>query len=251
MAVEFNDASNEYLSNNSPPVTSEPLTLAAWFYSDDLVNRQALINITDESDSEWGFSLVIRGDVGGDPIQAHKWDQGSGAASSTTGYSSNTWHHGCAVFASTVSRTIYLDGGSSASNTTNVTNIITYDSLNIGAVKVASPTAYMSGRIAEAAIWNAALTAAEAAALAAGYSPLLIRPANLVFYVPLVRDADEDIVGGLSLTANGTPTVEPHPPIIYQTGQTIFTPRSVSSEPTDFDLWLTDRRNFNVIKPSF
>jgi|SRR5215831_10134457 len=41
------------------------------------------------------------------------------------------------------------------------------------------------GRIAEAAVWNVALSNAEIAALAAGVSPAYFRRSNLVFYVPI------------------------------------------------------------------
>jgi hypothetical protein len=43
----------------------------------------------------------------------------------------------------------------------------------------------MSGRIAEVAIWNAALTDAEVAALASGVRAWMLRPANLKVYAPL------------------------------------------------------------------
>lgn len=55
-----------------------------------------------------------------------------------------------------------------------------------------------------------ALNTSEIAALAKGLSPLLIRPTSLVFYLPLVRDADRDVVGGLALTAFNVPTVGDH-----------------------------------------
>ena len=57
---------------------------------------------------------------------------------------------------------------------------------------------YCDGSLAEAAIWNAALSDAEVAALATGVSPLLVRPGSLVFYAPLARDL-LDRVGGLQL----------------------------------------------------
>ena len=71
----------------------------------------------------------------------------------------------------------------------------------------------MSGSIAEPAVWNVVLTDAEVAILGAGFSPLFVRPQNLVFYPDLIRGLN-DKVGGLTLTANGT-VVSAHPPIIY------------------------------------
>lgn len=66
------------------------------------------------------------------------------------------------------------------------------------------------GDLAEFAAWDAILTAEEFASLAAGMSPLLVRPASLVCYVPAIRDNVD-----LKLTAptiTGT-AVQPHPAV--------------------------------------
>lgn len=68
------------------------------------------------------------------------------------------------------------------------------------------------GSLAEFAIWNVILDAAEMAALGAGISPLLIRPASLVLYVPLVRELLD--VKNAPPTKTGT-AVQPHPRV-YQ-----------------------------------
>jgi hypothetical protein len=75
----------------------------------------------------------------------------------------------------------------------------------------------LDGRIGEAAIWNVALNQAECEALAAGFSPLFIRPASLVNYWDMVLNADPlvDRMGNDNLTATNTPTqAGNHPPII-------------------------------------
>ena len=69
---------------------------------------------------------------------------------------------------------------------------------------------YMNGQIAEVGIWNAALTAAEVASLAKGMTCDKVRPQNLVFYAPLVRNL-VDVKGGLTITNNNTATVAAHP----------------------------------------
>jgi hypothetical protein len=63
---------------------------------------------------------------------------------------------------------------------------------------------------AEVGIWNAALTAAEIASLAKGMTCDKIRPQNLVFYAPLVRNL-QDVKGGLTITNNNGATVANHP----------------------------------------
>jgi hypothetical protein len=117
-----------------------------------------------------------------------------------------------AVFVSAASRTAYFNGVASAENTTSVTPL-TFDAAAIGARAIGgSYGLYADGKIADAAIWNVALTAAEIASLAKGISPRLIRPQSLVFYAPLIRDLI-DVKGGLALTNVNTATVSPHPRI--------------------------------------
>ena len=70
--------------------------------------------------------------------------------------------------------------------------------------------ARFNGRIAEAAIYNRVITPDEAAMHAAGYSCLHFQR-GLIFYAPLIRDA-QDIAGGLTPTITGT-TIIDHPRI--------------------------------------
>jgi hypothetical protein len=68
----------------------------------------------------------------------------------------------------------------------------------------------LDGQIAEVGIWNAALPAAEIASLAKGMNCAKVRPQNLVFYAPLIRDLN-DQKGGLTITNNNGATVAAHP----------------------------------------
>ena len=63
--------------------------------------------------------------------------------------------------------------------------------------------------------------------LARGYSPLFVRPQNLVAYWPLIRDEDQDRVGGYDMAAYNTPSVAAHPPIIYSAQLHIPAPASI------------------------
>ncbi|PBB79080.1 hypothetical protein CK218_22280 [Mesorhizobium sp. WSM3879] len=65
------------------------------------------------------------------------------------------------------------------------------------------------GEIAEIGHWNAQLDAAEIASLAKDFSPLLIRPASLIFYAPVVRETRELKAGLAGNTTGGT--VSDHP----------------------------------------
>jgi hypothetical protein len=87
----------------------------------------------------------------------------------------------------------------------------------IGATWISGgPGLHLNGRLAECAIWNVALTAAEIASLVKAFSPLLIRPASLVAYWPLIGRHDPEICpkGGFDMTLTNTPTTAAHPRII-------------------------------------
>ena len=123
--------------------------------------------------------------------------------------SNNTWHHCCGVFASSTSRTAYIDAGNSGTNTASVVpNAV--DNILIGVAWFGSYSTYADALIAEVGIWNAALTQPEIASLADGMTCDKVRPQSLVFYAPLVRDLI-DVKGGLTITNNNSATVANHP----------------------------------------
>jgi hypothetical protein len=220
MARLFDDANPDAYITTSAVVTSMPLTMAAWFYTDQLTTNQSIVTASSEDDNAFhGWWLQMRGGEFGDYVAARSYGGGSSRMATTSGGATiNVWHHACAVFASDVSRSVYIDGGSKGTDT-NSSSPLGVDNIGIGSIyywtgssnDFSSP---MSGRIAEAAVWNAALTDDEVAVLAAGFSPLFVRPQSLVFYVPLVRTV-LDRVDNVGFTTYGTPTVAAHPPIIH------------------------------------
>jgi hypothetical protein len=206
MAYEFN-GSNQYLSIESAPATTLPITMACWFNSDSTTGNQRLVGIY--AGSLDYYDLGIRGADAGDPVAAVVNGAGTAEITRTTsGYSANAWHHAVAVFTSTTSRTAYIDAGSSATGTTNIALGNTPNTARIGIFT--TNIQYMDGRIAEVGIWNAALTQPEIASLANGMTCDKVRPQSLVFYAPLIRTL-QDLKGGLTITNNNTATVADHP----------------------------------------
>ena len=211
MAYEFN-GSTQYLNTASTPVTVTPLTMASWFYPDTDTQNYALMSVTDNAEALSNrLGIAVAGGLAGDPIQIFANGGGAtGAVDSTAGFTANAWNHACAVFTSSTSRTAYLNGGNSATNTTSVT------ATGLDRIRIAtrffsgSAGAHFDGRIAEVGIWSAALTAAEIASLAKGMTCDKVRPQSLVFYAPLIREL-QDLRGGLAITNNNTATVANHP----------------------------------------
>lgn len=130
--------------------------------------------------------------------------------------SSTTWHTVSLTYdgGSTSNAPVtYLDGAVIAGTVVSVTPVGTIDNtlntMQIG--NFAAGTRNWDGVLADFAIWDAILTAAEAAALDRGCSPLMIRPASLVEYVPMLRNNVSMKLAAPTIT--GT-VVQPHPRII-------------------------------------
>lgn len=222
MARLFDDASLQYLEIDSAPVTAVPLTMAAWFYTDVDSASQEIAYLADLSATDQAFRLSL---VSGARLRAAVYAGSLPYAESTGTFSTNTWTHACGVFAAADDRAAFLNGGNKGTNSTSATPT-GIDRLSVARAGDFTPGNYFSGAVAELAIWNAALSDAEVAILGADrYSPLLVRPQNLVVYLPLVRDNDEDLIGGLSLTAYNSPTVMAHPRILYP-APSFFYPKS-------------------------
>jgi hypothetical protein len=196
----------QYLSAVAP-VTAVPVTIAAWFYPTASVN--GVIGYLGVASTQDRLQLSYRA---AGTVQTYTQSGASQFPSveSTATTPLNTWAHACAVFPSNSSRSIFLNGGNSATSTSTIASQAAFNSANIFARTAASSVGgYFTGSIAEFGIWNAALTAAEIASLAKGMTCDKIRPQNLVFYAPLVRDL-LDQKGGLTITNNGA-TVANHP----------------------------------------
>ena len=212
MAYDFN-GTNQSMQTASTPVNTPPFTLACWFNVDALTsaNGAVLMGIFHPAGfSRYGVSLG----QAPSPLYAFQADAANNVALAITSINASTatWSHGAAVFTSNTERSVFLNGGNNATNTTNnaPTNA-NITRVGIGAQFFNNITASpVDGKLAEVGIWNAALTAAEIASLAKGMTCDKVRPQNLVFYAPLVRDL-QDVRGGLTITNNNAATVATHP----------------------------------------
>lgn len=216
MARNFN-GTTQYLSSASAVLAATPFTMACWFLTSDVTTDPVLMSIGVTGSANNIHALQATGSLGGDPVRAtSKVTATSAAAATSTGYSANVWQHACGVWASATDRKAYVNGGSEGTNTTSRVPA-GMNSTYIGASQGVSVSNFVTGRIAEAAIWNVALNTSEIAALAAGVSPLRIRPNALVTYWPLfgVGDPEPDRSnGGFHLTLNAAPTQADHAPVM-------------------------------------
>ncbi len=215
MARAFTAASSMYLENTSAPVTAAPCSMSCWFYANDVTANHTLMSVADSATNTDAFVLRAAGVAAGDPVRAIAEAGGSSGVSSTTAYSAATWSQAGAVFASSTSRTAYLNGVAATANTTAITPS-SLDRVSIGNLDWTPRAQYTDGRIAEAAIWDAALTDAEMAMLGKGYCPLFVRPESLVCYWPLHGNysPEIDVVGTFPLTLVNSPTHQDHPKVL-------------------------------------
>lgn len=213
MARLFASGASQYLAVAQAIVSGPPFTMAARFNVTDLTGDHLLLSVADVDDTNY-YALYANGSRAGDPVAAQCWDGAHHKAESTVGYTANTWHHACGVWAADDDRRAYIDGGNKGTNTDSAV-VANLDNCRVGVSADSTPWGYCNGAVAEAAIWNVALTDAEVAILGEGFSPLFVRPQNLVAYWPLIRDEDQDRVGGYDLTAFNTPGIAVHPPMLY------------------------------------
>jgi hypothetical protein len=209
MAHTFNGTSQSIESVT--PVTAVPLTISCWYYP--TLNVGTVLVAIGTSGG------VDRFQIGSNPASApasaavvQGGTVGSATVSGTASLS--TWNHAAGVFSANNNRVAYWNGTAGTAETTSATPS-GINRINLAARYIVTLGNFFTGGLAEVAIWNAALTAAEIAELAAGFNPRLIRPQSIVYFNRLIN-ASQDIRGGLTLTnVGGATTVSTHPRIIY------------------------------------
>lgn len=180
-----------------------PVSMACWFKSTSITANQVLMAIVDKDVDLEYFRLAADGNVAGDPVRASASNAPAttGIAATTAGYTADVWQHAGAVFASTSSRSAYLNGGSKGTDTTSVTPV-NLDRTSIGRFMRLTQGGTTLGRIAYPSVWTTALTDGEMATLAAGALPTSVQPGSQVDYWDLLANAN-DSVGANHLTVNG------------------------------------------------
>jgi len=207
MSYAFAGASNQYLTC-AAPVTGNPMTMAAWFRPDNVTGNKTILTLGtgDNAQRYWLYNS-------GTTIVYEARDSVSfSQISIASNVQANTWHHACAVEIAVAGRRIYGNGtlGSTSSAVRNPTSV---DEFYIGIDRLNSGFQLpMTGQIAEVGVWNTALTIDDVRSLSQGIACRLVRPQNLVFYAPLIRDLN-DLARGVALTNGNGATVQIHPRI--------------------------------------
>ena len=195
----------ELLFNNNPPLINAPVSMSCLLYPITNTDANSLVFVGEDGGDQW-YVMQLK-------------DRKSAAYSRNAGcfpiaetaqiVGVDSWFQFGAVFAHATLRSAYFEGGNKATNIVNCAP----DGAQFDKVKISGVNT--KGNMAEVGIWNVALTDEEMEILGKFVSPLLVRPESLVFYLPLIRDDDNDLIGGLHLTEVGTPQIATHPNILH------------------------------------
>jgi len=175
---------------------SYPLTINCWFYP--TITGVGSLHLVSFVENTASVVHMLRLDSNTNLVQYNTSTPLS--ASSSASYTTNTWNMATAVGTSATSRTVYLNAANSGTQTTSRTPT-TPDRVCIGFSRVSGiDTPTMAGYIAEVAIWNATLTTDELSSLYKGTKADQIRPQNLKFYMPLVRNIYDETASTTGIT---------------------------------------------------
>lgn len=203
MAYNFVRANASVISGNAP-IIDYPLTISCWFNTSITNTNQILVGLYDTSNIS-NCALLLR------PTAllsvSSRASSSTVFANASTTHSTNVWHHACGVWASSSSRSVYLDGSNVGTNTTTRA-LSGIENINIGNSTIVASVG-LQGNIGEIGIWNIALNQSDIISLSKYVSPKLVQLNNLVFYSPLVRNV-YDYTGTSSIAAVNSPTVTNH-----------------------------------------
>jgi len=167
----------------------------------------------------WGVSgggelgIQFAGNDAGDPVMAH-----ARSSSDVTDWTCSVspmvageWKPVLAVYTSTTSRTIYYDGKSFTSTTDVGITWTDFNRLTIG-IRARTGDGFFNGEVANACVWNTALTPEDYAAILSAQDPSTIKSANVVDYWSLsTQAATQTGKNGRVLTATNTAQASTHP----------------------------------------
>lgn len=229
MSRRFN-GSSQYLVAPTALVTTYPFSVACFFVPRDpalILLDEVLWDVTNASNTH-RFRLLIEGNTPADrgKLRFVARAAGTTAKSMSTGtVLADVWNHALGVEQAADNRRVYLNGTDKGINfELRDTFAGGLDRTAIGAQAGTTTTDFLNGVLAHLAVWLAAFDDRDAAALAAGVSPLCYRREELLGYWPLNGQDPEPDVKDYAFNFNvvGAPmcTSEPTPMI----GRTIVAP---------------------------
>lgn len=196
------------------PVSTYPVTIAAWGRNRSTSGNGVVASICNTSTGHrcqmiWYGATGFRLEFGPGAV---------GATSLDNTLATNGWYHFAAtatLSSTTVTGKHFINGVASTAATTTDSGSQSWNTIAAGERHNGSAwNTWWDGDIEDVCVWSVALDDGEIASLASGVSPALIRPASLRFWMRC-GEAVVDRVGGLAITADGTPTMSTAGPKSY------------------------------------
>ena len=210
MAYKFINASGsgtDYIQGTAT-LFSYPFSINLWFYPPasaiGTVQAFVLHNTTDAQ----RFALQINTTT--TRIAFNAFTTANALATVSVNYTASAWNMATVVATSDTSRTIYINNSGAVTNTTS--RIVTTPTRwLIGGNYSGVIAPNLEAQVAEVAVWDTTLSAADIASLYTTTKAETIKPQNLKVYIPLIRDIIEERGSTSSITSVlSDTTVEPH-----------------------------------------
>lgn len=221
MSRAFVTGSSQVLYNDTIGSPTKPITFVTRIRITSLVFNYWIFSWGDTTNTYPMFTTYVATGGGGTMSTRDRDDSGgSTVVTSSNNFTEDVWSCMASMWVADNSRKVYLDGTVTTNGSTNGTQTLSeIDRVTLGA-GISGGTGfflYLTGEMAESALYNVELSTAELDKICDGQSPLLVRPNDLISYWRLIGgDGPEvDIIGGHSLTLQNAPVPATHPSIVY------------------------------------
>lgn len=208
MAYDF-DGIDDYVQTVGPALYAPPITLSCWFNVDVVPTAARCLCALSETTvggaggTTANHSVMLLATSNNFVTARASVNNGNNSSTTTNQWTAGTWSHALGLFATSSNRIPCLDGviGTNSAGTRAAINL---DCVLVGRNSggTYSGNLPLNGKVAEVAVWTATLTESEIVALSKGAKPTSIRPTDLAFYLPLVREIG-DVCNVDAVTASG------------------------------------------------
>lgn len=189
-------------------LTDYPFTLAGWFRVPDIPAPMSFVFIRNAENTSF-HSLYYEGHVQKQVLLV-SYNSTLGVTRTTASVVPGRWLHVAGVFASPSSRTVYLDGGNSSTDSTNV-SLDPIVSFTLGSVSYPERI-----DVADFSIFQAALAEEQIQALSAGVPPVLLPQSDsLMTYHNGLSQLNHPGLGATATSASPL-TVTDHPAVMLK-----------------------------------
>lgn len=240
MARVFAAASSQYVQTSAFPNPTAPLTIACWIRPTTTSGFQRAMTWSASGTVQVAASVLLNYPSAGNVSSQVYGGMGNILPTASGTFSTGAWHHVACVTESLKAR-CYLNGSAGSDGTWAVAASWTSTTyLSFGRADTVT-SQYYDGRIADAAVWSVALTAAEVAAMASGLRTAnQIRPDAIIAYWSFggyYGETDDDrSTGAYDVAPTNSPTWADSPRLWYPDDLDIVTASSAAAT-TKYSWW--------------